>query len=41
MVVFQGGRPASAILISVAEGKVRHVFIQVDRERLGHVGPPD
>jgi RNA polymerase sigma-70 factor (ECF subfamily) len=41
VVVFQGGRAASAIMISVADGKVRHVFIQVDRERLSQVGPPN
>jgi RNA polymerase sigma-70 factor (ECF subfamily) len=41
VVVFQDGRAASAILVSVADGKVRHVFIQVDRERLSHVGLPN
>ncbi len=41
VVVFQEGRAVSAILVSVADGKVRHVFIQVDRERLSHVGPPN
>ncbi len=41
VVVFQGGRAVSAILVSVAEGKVRHVFLQFDRERLKHVGPPN
>jgi RNA polymerase sigma-70 factor (ECF subfamily) len=41
VVVFQEGHAVSAILVSVADGKVRHVFIQVDRERLSHVGPPN
>jgi RNA polymerase sigma-70 factor (ECF subfamily) len=41
VVIFQGGRAVSAILVSVAEGKVRHVFLQFDRERLKHVGPPN
>jgi RNA polymerase sigma-70 factor (ECF subfamily) len=41
VVVFQGGRAVSAILVSVADGKVRHVFLQFDRERLKHVGPPN
>jgi RNA polymerase sigma-70 factor (ECF subfamily) len=41
VVVFQAGRAVSAILVSIADGKVRHVFIQVDRERLSHVGPPN
>jgi RNA polymerase sigma-70 factor (ECF subfamily) len=41
VVVFQGGRAVSAIMVSLADGKVRHVFIQVDRERLNHVGLPN
>jgi RNA polymerase sigma-70 factor (ECF subfamily) len=41
VVIFQGGVAVSAILVSVADGKVRHVFIHVDRERLKHVGPPN
>jgi hypothetical protein len=36
------GEPAvSAILVSVADGKVRHAFLQVDRERLSHIRPPN
>jgi RNA polymerase sigma-70 factor (ECF subfamily) len=41
IVVFQDGRAVSAILVSVADGKVQHVFLQVDEERLRHVGPPN
>jgi RNA polymerase sigma-70 factor (ECF subfamily) len=41
VVIFQGGRAVTAILVSVADGKVRHVFLHVDAARLGHVGPPD
>jgi RNA polymerase sigma-70 factor (ECF subfamily) len=41
VVIFQGGRPVTAILVSVADGKVRHVFLHVDAARLGHVGPPN
>jgi RNA polymerase sigma-70 factor (ECF subfamily) len=41
VVIFQAGRAVSAIMISVADGKVRHVFLHVDRERLSHVGPPN
>src|SRR2546421_7357014 len=41
VVLFQGGRAVSAILVSVADGKVRHVFLHVDAERLSHVGPPN
>src|SRR6267142_3411769 len=41
IVTFQDGRAASAILVSIADGKVQHVFIQFDRDRLSHVGPPN
>jgi RNA polymerase sigma-70 factor (ECF subfamily) len=41
VVIFQAGRPVTAILVSVADGKVRHVFLHVDAARLGHVGPPN
>ena len=41
VVIFQDGRTLTAILVSVADGKVRHVFLHVDAARLGHVGPPD
>ncbi|GAO02563.1 sigma-70 family RNA polymerase sigma factor [Anaeromyxobacter sp. PSR-1] len=40
-VAFEGGRPVSAILLGVAEGKVRHVYLQADPERLRHVGSLD
>ena len=38
-VAFQGGRAFGAILISIADGKVRHVFLQTDPQRLKHLGP--
>lgn len=41
IVAYQDGRAASAILIAVADDKVRHVFLQVDARRRGHIGPPD
>jgi RNA polymerase sigma-70 factor (ECF subfamily) len=41
VVAFRSGRAVMAILLSVAEGKVQHVFLQVDEERLKHVGPPN
>jgi RNA polymerase sigma-70 factor (ECF subfamily) len=41
VVAFQAGRAVSAIFVSVADGKVRHVFLQVDPERLRHIGPPN
>jgi RNA polymerase sigma-70 factor (ECF subfamily) len=33
------GRPVAAILVSVADGRIRHVFMQVDARRLSHLGP--
>ncbi len=39
VVGFRGGRAFGAILISIADGKVRHVFLQTDPERLKHIGP--
>jgi RNA polymerase sigma-70 factor (ECF subfamily) len=33
------GRPSSALMISVADGCIRHVFVQADAQRLGHLGP--
>jgi RNA polymerase sigma-70 factor (ECF subfamily) len=38
-VAFQEGRAFAAILVSVAGGKIRHVFVQIDPERLGRLGP--
>jgi RNA polymerase sigma-70 factor, ECF subfamily len=37
-VAFLDGRAIAAILVSVADGKVRHVFMQTDPERLRHLG---
>lgn len=39
IVMLNGDRPTAAVLISVADGKIRHVFVQADPSRLGHVGP--
>jgi RNA polymerase sigma-70 factor (ECF subfamily) len=39
LVAFLDGRALSAILFSVDSGKIRHVFIQGDPERLQHIGP--
>jgi RNA polymerase sigma-70 factor (ECF subfamily) len=36
---FINGRAVAAILVSVVDGKIRHVFMQTDAERLRHVGP--
>src|SRR5216684_7320285 len=38
-VAFRGGRAVAAFLISVADGEIRHVFMQTDPERLRHLGP--
>ena len=38
VVGFRGGSAFGAILISIADGKVRHVFLQTDPERLKHIG---
>jgi len=34
-------RPAAAILVSVAGGRIQRVFVQVDPRRLGHLGLPN
>jgi RNA polymerase sigma-70 factor (ECF subfamily) len=39
VVFLNDGRPAAAILISVSEGRIRHVFVQADESRLTHLGP--
>jgi RNA polymerase sigma-70 factor (ECF subfamily) len=41
VVGFRGGRAFGAILVSIADGKVRHVFLQTDPERLKHIGLPN
>jgi RNA polymerase sigma-70 factor (ECF subfamily) len=38
LVAMQDGRAVAAILISVADGKIRHLFIHADPAHLGHVG---
>lgn len=39
VIVLREGRPTGAILISVADGRIRHVFMQIDARRLNHLGP--
>lgn len=39
VVFLRDGKPTAAILVSVADGKIRHVFVQADGRRLGHLGP--
>jgi len=41
LVASRGGRPIAAILLSVAEGKIRRVFIHADPARLSHLGAPN
>jgi RNA polymerase sigma-70 factor (ECF subfamily) len=38
MVYLKDGQPDSALLISVADGRIRHIFVQADASRLTHVG---
>jgi RNA polymerase sigma-70 factor (ECF subfamily) len=38
-VAFRNGRAVAALLISVADGRIRHVFVQSDPERLRRLGP--
>jgi RNA polymerase sigma-70 factor (ECF subfamily) len=40
-VVYLGnnGRPVAALMIAVADGRIRHVFVQADAARLKHLGP--
>ena len=40
IVAFRDGRAVLAVLVSVADGQIRHVFMQADAERLRHVGAP-
>jgi RNA polymerase sigma-70 factor (ECF subfamily) len=41
IVAYVHGRAVLAIIVSVAEGKIRHVFLQSDRARLAHIPPLD
>jgi RNA polymerase sigma-70 factor (ECF subfamily) len=38
LVTFLDGRVLSAMLVSVADGKIRHIFLQGDPVRLRHIG---
>lgn len=38
VVALSEGHPVGALLLSVADGKIRHVFIQADPAHLGHLG---
>lgn len=38
-IAYHDGQVLSAIVVSVEAGRIREIFVQLDRERLGHVGP--
>lgn len=38
-IAFRDGRALAAVFISVADGQIRHVFVQSDPERLRHLEP--
>jgi len=35
----ENGQPSAALLVAVADGRIRHIFVQADPRRLTHVGP--
>lgn len=37
LVVFRDGHAVVAVLVAVAEGRIQHVFVQLDPERLRHI----
>jgi RNA polymerase sigma-70 factor (ECF subfamily) len=39
IVMMRDGRAVAAILVSVADGKIRHVFVHADAARLTRLGP--
>ena len=39
VVFLRDGRASAAILVSVANGRIRHVFVHADETRLAHLGP--
>jgi len=39
ILVLEDGQPSAALLLSVAGGRIRHIFVQADPRRLTHVGP--
>lgn len=39
VVFLEDGRPSAAVLISVADGRIRHIFVHADETRLSHLGP--
>jgi RNA polymerase sigma-70 factor (ECF subfamily) len=41
VVAFRDGEAVSAVLVSLANGKIQQVYVQLDPARLRHVGPPN
>jgi RNA polymerase sigma-70 factor (ECF subfamily) len=41
VVAFQNGQAVLAILVSVSDGRIRHIFLHADTDRLRHVGAPN
>jgi RNA polymerase sigma-70 factor (ECF subfamily) len=39
LLLLSDGQPLAAILLSVADGQIRRVFVQADATRLRHLGP--
>jgi RNA polymerase sigma-70 factor, ECF subfamily len=39
IVMIANGAPRAAVFVSVADGRIRHVFVQADPARLTHLGP--
>jgi RNA polymerase sigma-70 factor (ECF subfamily) len=40
VIAVRDGRAVAAVLVSVADGQIRHVFVQLDPERLRRIRPP-
>jgi RNA polymerase sigma-70 factor (ECF subfamily) len=38
IVMFNDGLPSAAVLVAVADGRIRHIFVQADATRLTHFG---
>jgi RNA polymerase sigma-70 factor, ECF subfamily len=39
VILREDGQPHAAMMVSVAGGRIRHIFVQADSERLKHLGP--
>jgi RNA polymerase sigma-70 factor, ECF subfamily len=41
IIFWRGDEPFAALLLAVADGKIKHIYFHADLARLGHVGPRD